>query len=228
MQNILVIDVGGTNVKIYLNGKAPVRFPSGKLLTPLNMITGTRELTADWEYDVISIGYPGPVVRGKIMLEPVNLGPGWVDYNFEKNFGKPVKLINDAAMQALGSFEGGTMLFLGLGTGLGTAMVADGLVLPMEVGHLPYRKNRSFEDYLGVAGQKRQGRRKWEKSVHDVVARLKAAFVADYVVLGGGNVKKLEEIPPGARAGDNFNAVLGGLRLWDMNAKMDLLPEAPH
>jgi polyphosphate glucokinase len=225
MQKILVIDVGGTHVKIYLTGQEPTRFDSSASMTPMQMIEGIKKATAGWDYEVISIGYPGPVVHGKIVLEPVNLGPGWVNFDFAKQFGKPTKLLNDAAMQALGSYEGGTMLFLGLGTGLGTAMVAEGTLIAMELGHLPYRKGRSYEEYVGIAGLKRLGKKKWERAVFDVVARLKAGFVADYVVLGGGNVKKLSELPPGSRPGDNRNAVLGGLRLWDKNAKMEHVPE---
>lgn len=213
--SILVIDIGGTNVKLKLNDSDEVRkFPSGKELTPQAMADGVKSATSDWHYEGVSIGYPGPVIREKVLLEPVNLGRGWVDFDFAAAMGKPVKLINDAAMQALGSYDGGRMLFLGLGTGLGTTLIIDGVIAPLELGHLPYKKNRSFEEYVGEAGRKRLGKHKWERIVHDVVNRLKHALVADYVVLGGGNTKKLTELPPGCRAGSNLNAFDGGARLW--------------
>jgi polyphosphate glucokinase len=213
---ILVIDVGGTHVKLRVQGQDEVRkCPSGPTLTPQDMIDEVRAATADWTYDRITIGYPGPVIDGTIKLEPVNLGGGWLGFDFEKGLEKAVKLINDAAMQALGSYEGGRMLFLGLGTGLGSALVYNNFLLPMELGHLPYKKGHSFEEYVGQAGMKRLGRRKWKNAVFDVVTRLRNAFMADYVVLGGGNVKKLDELPPACRMGDNSNAFLGGLRLWE-------------
>jgi polyphosphate glucokinase len=213
---ILVIDVGGTHVKLRVQGQDEVRkCPSGPTLTPQDMIDEVRAATADWTYDRITIGYPGPVIDGTIKLEPVNLGEGWLGFDFEKGLEKAVKLINDAAMQALGSYEGGRMLFLGLGTGLGSALVYNNFLLPMELGHLPYKKGHSFEEYVGQAGMKRLGRRKWKNAVFDVVTRLRNAFMADYVVLGGGNVKKLDDLPPACRMGDNSNAFLGGLRLWE-------------
>lgn len=213
---ILVIDIGGTNVKLLATGQDEVRkFPSGPQLTPQQMVTGTLEATKDWQYDAVTIGYPGPVKQNKILLEPVNLGPGWVDFDFAAALGKPVKLINDAAMQALGSYEGGRMLFLGLGTGLGNAMVINDFIIPMEVGHLPYKKGKTFEDYVGVRGLEELGKKDWYEAVEDVVARLSAALIADYVVLGGGNSKKLKRLPPGARLGDNKNAFIGGFRLWE-------------
>jgi polyphosphate glucokinase len=213
---ILVIDVGGTHVKLRVQGQDEVRkCPSGPTLTPQDMIDEVRAATADWTYDRITIGYPGPVIDGTIKLEPVNLGGGWLGFDFEKGLEKAVKLINDAAMQALGSYEGGRMLFLGLGTGLGSALVYNNFLLPMELGHLPYKKGHSFEEYVGQAGMKRLGRRKWKNAVFDVVTRLRNAFMADYVVLGGGNVKKLDDLPPACRMGDNSNAFLGGLRLWE-------------
>jgi len=213
---ILVIDVGGTHIKLKLQGCDEVRkCPSGPNLTPQKMVERVRSATADWQYDRVSIGYPGPVVDGVIRCEPVNLAKGWVGFDFAAALGCPVKLLNDAAMQALGSYEGGRMLFLGLGTGLGTALIYDHFLLPMELGHLPYKKGLTFEDYVGQAGLKRLGRRKWKQAVFDVVARLRAAFLADYIVLGGGNVKKLDELPPACRMGDNKNAFLGGFRLWD-------------
>jgi polyphosphate glucokinase len=216
---ILVIDVGGNNVKLKASDQDEVRkFPSGPGLTPRQMVEGVRQTAADWAYEVVSMGYPGPVVRGKILLEPVNLGRGWVDFDFEGAFGRPVKLVNDAAMQALGSYQGGRMLFLGLGTGLGNTLIIDGTIAPMELGHLPYRKGRTFEDYLGTAGLKRLGKRRWRAAVADVVGRLRHALIADYVVLGGGNAKKLDELPPDCRLGDNSNAFVGGARLWEQQA----------
>jgi polyphosphate glucokinase len=213
---ILVIDVGGTNVKLKLEDGDEVRkIPSGPQMSGQHMVDAVCQGTTDWEYNRITIGYPGPVVHGAITLEPVNLGKGWLGFDFTKAFGKPVRLINDAAMQALGSYQGGRMLFLGLGTGLGTAMVLDGIVAPMELGHLPYKKGRTFEEYIGNAGMKRMGRRKWQSAVFDVVERLRKALVVEYVVLGGGNVKKLDDLPPSSRAGDNDNAFVGGIRLWD-------------
>jgi predicted NBD/HSP70 family sugar kinase len=213
--DILVIDVGGTNVKFKHSGGDEMRKqPSGPTLTPQQLVDLVHQHTADWTFDHVSIGFPSPVVHGKIIREPVNLGPGWVDFNFS-GLGKPYKLINDAAMQALGSYEGGRMLFLGLGTGLGTTLILDGMVAPLEIGHLPYRKERSYEEYMGEAGLTRLGKRKWQSHVFDVVGRFKNAFVVDYIVLGGGNVRKLDELPPGARRGDNANAFLGGVRLWE-------------
>jgi polyphosphate glucokinase len=213
---ILVVDVGGTHVKVKVQDNDEVRkLPSGPDLTPAQMVPAVREATADWQYDAVSIGYPGPVVHGRILLEPVNLGKGWLGFDFEQAFGKPVKLANDAAMQALGSYEGGHMLFLGLGTGLGTTLIIENVIAPLELGHLPYRKGRTFEEYVGNAGLKRLGRRKWQGTVFDVVARLRKAFLPDYIVLGGGNVKRLDGLPPGCRRGDNANAFVGGLRLWD-------------
>jgi len=213
---ILVIDVGGTHIKLKRQGDEEVRKrPSGPNMTPQKMIELVRSVTEDWQFDRVSIGYPGPVVDGVIKAEPVNLAAGWVGFDFASALGCPVRLLNDAAMQALGSYEGGRMLFLGLGTGLGTALIYNDFLLPMELGHLPYKKGLTFEDYVGQAGLKRLGRRKWKQAVFDVVERLRAAFLADYVVLGGGNAKKLDELPPACRLGDNKNAFLGGFRLWD-------------
>jgi polyphosphate glucokinase len=213
--NVLVIDVGGTKVKILTTGQdTPRKFPSGPDLSAAQMVAGVQEAAAGWEYDVVSIGYPGPVLRGRPVSNPVNLGAGWVGFDFDAAFGHPVKLVNDAAMQALGSYEGGRMLFLGLGTGLGTALIVDGIVEPMELGHLPFHKT-TFEDCVGIRGLKRLGKKKWRRAVADVVARLTAALEPDYVVLGGGNVKKLNELPPNCRAGDNANAFVGGFRLWE-------------
>lgn len=189
--------------------------PSGPTLTPQAMVDGVRRLAADWQYDVVSIGYPGPVVRGRPRLEPHNLGKGWVGFDYAAAFEHPVKLVNDAAMQALGSYAGGSMLFLGLGTGLGSALIYDGVLEPLEFAHLPYKKGRSYEDYLGIRGLKKLGKKRWRRAVADVVTKLLAAFEVDYIVLGGGNSKKLTTVPEGARLGDNSNAFTGGFRLWD-------------
>jgi polyphosphate glucokinase len=214
-QCVLVVDVGGTNVKILATGQeTPRKFPSGASLTADEMVAGVREAAADWQYDVVSIGYPGPVLRGKPVAEPHNLGKGWVGFDFLAALGCPVKVLNDAAMQALGSYQGGRMLFLGLGTGLGTTLIVDGIVEPMELAHLPYRK-ATYEDYIGERGLKRLGKKKWRKYVNDVVELLSAALAPDYVVLGGGNARKLKELPPNCRAGDNTNAFRGGFRLWE-------------
>jgi polyphosphate glucokinase len=216
MKKILVIDVGGTNVKVTVNGTDEIRkTPSGPEMTPKQMLSAAKQLSKDWSFEAISIGFPGPVVDNSPREEPPNLGPGWVGFDFAKGFGKPVRVLNDAAMQALGSYDGGRMLFLGLGTGLGSAMVIERIVLPMEIAHLPYRKDRTYEDYVGKRGLDRLGKKKWQKTVGDVVARLKHGLQADYVVLGGGNAKKLSEVPDGARLGANTNAFIGGFRLWE-------------
>ena len=183
-------------------------------MTAAKMVAGVQQAAADWAFQAVSVGYPGPVLRGRAVSDPVNLGRGWVGFDFAAAFGRPIKVVNDAAMQALGSYEGGKMLFLGLGTGLGSAMIADGVMEPMELAHLPYRK-ATFEDYVGIRGLERLGKKKWRRVVADVVGRLCAALEPDYVVLGGGNVKKLKELPPKCRAGDNANAFLGGFRLWE-------------
>src|SRR5215831_17783378 len=212
--NVLVVDVGGTHVKILATGQKQHReFLSGPKLSAKQMVAGVKKAANDWKYDAVSIGYPGVVINNRPLTEPWNLGPGWRGYDFEKEFKCPVKVVNDAAMQALGSYKSGKMLFLGLGTGLGSAMVVDGIVEPMELGHLPYRR-RTFEDYLGVSGRKRLGQKKWEQAVRDAIARLIAALEPEDVVLGGGNVKNLRRLPPGCRAGDNANAFVGGFRLW--------------
>jgi polyphosphate glucokinase len=213
--NVLVIDVGGTNVKILATGKeTPRKFPSGPSITPARMVSGVKQLASEWQYECVSIGYPGPVIRGRIAAEPHNLAAGWIGFDFQAAFGLPVRIINDAAMQALGSYEGGRMLFLGLGTGLGSALVFDGIVQPTELAHLPYKKG-TFEDYVGLRGLKRLGRKKWRSCVLDAVARLVAALQPEYVVLGGGNVKELKELPHGCRAGTNASAFRGGFRLWE-------------
>jgi len=213
--DVLTVDVGGTHVKILATGNAePRKFVSGPTLTPRRMVAGVKRLTGDWKYDVVSIGYPGPVLHGKPVAEPRNLASGWIGFDYSKAFRCPVKLINDAAMQALGSYQGGKMLFLGLGTGLGSTMIVDGVVEPMELAHLPYKK-ATFEDYVGLRGLKKHGRHKWRQHVADVVKQLVAALEPDDIVLGGGNVKLLKELPAGCRAGDNAKAFLGGFRLWD-------------
>jgi polyphosphate glucokinase len=212
---ILVIDVGGTHVKFLSTGREiPRKFVSGPSMTAKGMVSRVLKATGRWKYDVASIGYPGPVLRGKPVAEPNNLGPGWVGFDFEAAFGCPVKLINDAAMQAMGDYEGGKMLFLGLGTGLGSALIVDGIVEPMELGHLPYKKG-TYEDYIGLRGLERVGKKKWRDYVEDVVARLVAAVEPDDVVLGAGNVHKLTDLPPGCRAVENTNAFRGGFRLWE-------------
>jgi polyphosphate glucokinase len=211
---VLAIDVGGTHVKILASGKkVPQKFVSGPRMTAKQMVSQVKKLTAQWEYDVVSIGYPGPVLQGRILHDPLNLAPGWVRFDFKKAFGRPVKVINDAAMQALGSYKGGSMLFLGLGTGLGSAMIVDGFLEPMELGHLPYRK-ATYEDYVGLHGLQKHGKNKWRKYVVDVVERLAAALEPDDIVLGGGNVKQLKKMPKGCRQGDNAHAFTGGFRLW--------------
>lgn len=213
--NVLVIDVGGTHVKVLASGQIESRqFESGPALLPKQMALGVQKVADGWKYDVLSIGYPGPILRNRPVAEPHNLGRGWVGFDFEVAFGHPVKLINDAAMQALGSYRGGKMLFLGLGTGLGSTMIVDGIIEPMELGHLPYKK-RTYEDYVGQRGLERMGKSKWRRNVTDVVARLMAALEPDDVVLGGGNLRKLKELPPGCRAGENAHAFLGGFRLWE-------------
>src|SRR5678816_4484490 len=213
--NVLVIDIGGTHVKVLATGQEAHReFNSGPALTPKRMVSRVRKIVADWKYDVVSIGYPGPVLQNRPVSEPWNLGKGWCGFNFERAFNSPVKVVNDAAMQALGSYKRGKMLFLGLGTGLGSALIVDGIVEPMELGHLPYKK-ATFEDYVGVRGLERYGKKKWRRYVADVVERLVAALEPEDVVLGGGNVDRLKKLPPGCRAGNNVNAFRGGFRLWD-------------
>lgn len=214
-RRILVIDVGGTHIKFRVGGRGRIfKFPSGPKLGPARMARKVLKRANELAYEAVSIGYPGLVFHGRIAAEPHNLGKGWVGFDFAAAFGKPVRIVNDAAMQAIGSYEGGRMLFLGLGTGLGATLIIDGVIEPTEIGHMPYRKGRSFEDYLGEAGRRRLGTRKWRRAVADVVAHLEAALEADYVVLGGGNAARLKKLPPGARRGDNRNAFIGGLRIW--------------
>lgn len=210
----MAIDIGGTNVKILLSGEStPRKFPSGSNLTPRQMVSGVKKVAQGWKYDAISIGYPGPTLRGQPINEPPNLGKGWVGFDFKAAFGCPVRLMNDAAMQALGSYKKGKMLFLGLGTGLGSALVVNGLVEPMELGHLPYKK-KTYEDYVGLRGLEKYGKKKWRKLVKEVVECLIAALQPDDVVLGGGNTKKLKKLPRRCRAGENANAFIGGFRMW--------------
>ena len=212
---VLVIDIGGTSVKILATGQdEPRQFASGPTLTPKQMVARVKKLARGWKYDAISMGYPGFVLHGHPVAEPYNLGRGWVRFDYAAAFGRPVKIVNDAAMQAVGSYKGGKMLFLGLGTGLGTALIAEGVVEPMELGHLPYRKG-TYEDYVGKRGLERWGKKRWRRHVEDVVASLIVALEPDDVVLGGGNVKTLEQLPPGCRAGDNANAFTGGFRMWE-------------
>lgn len=213
---ILVVDVGGTHVKALATGrKTPVKIPSGPDLTPRLMVRRLLAAVKDWEFDAVSIGYPGAVVRGRPMSNPHNLGDGWVGFNFKKAFGKPVRVVNDAAMQAMGSYKRGRMLFLGLGTGLGSALIIDGVLEPMELAHLPYKKGRTYEEYLGKRGLKRMGKKKWRRHVEEVIDCFRTALNVDDVVLGGGNAKLIEKLPKRVRRGTNANAFIGGFRLWN-------------
>ena len=209
---VLAIDIGGTHVKMLASGhRQRVKFSSGPKMTPAKMVAGVRAGTSGWKYDVVSIGYPGAVVHGRPISEPCHLGSGWVGFDFTKAFGRPVKIVNDAAMQALGSYHGGRMLFLGLGTGLGSAFIVDHVLEPMELAHLSYKKGRTYEDYLGIAGLKRHGRKKWRHHVRQIVQQLQRAMQADNVVLGGGNAKRLKKLPPGARFGEQRQRLPGRL-----------------
>jgi predicted NBD/HSP70 family sugar kinase len=219
VRRVLVVDVGGTHVKFRVAAHGAVEeFRSGRRMTPARMMRQLRKLTPGLHFDAVSIGYPGVVFHGKIAGEPHNLGRGWVGYDFARAFGKPVRVINDAAMQAIGSYRGGRMLFLGLGTGLGATLIIDGVVEPTEVGHMPYKDGHTYEDYVGERGRRRRGNRKWCKAVREVIDALKAAFEADYVVLGGGNAARLKKLPPGVQRGNNRNAFVGGLRIWRQRA----------
>jgi predicted NBD/HSP70 family sugar kinase len=224
-RRILVIDVGGTHIKFRVDGRGRIfRFPSGPRLGPERMTRKVLKRAHGLAYDAVSIGYPGLVFHGRIAAEPHNLGTGWTGFDFAAAFGKPVRIVNDAAMQAIGSYRGGRMLFLGLGTGLGATLIIDGVVEPTEIGHMPYRKGRSFEDYLGERGRQRLGTRRWRAAVGDAVAHLSAALEADYVVLGGGNAARLKKLPPGARRGDNRSAFSGGVRIWQQDGATLRLP----
>jgi polyphosphate glucokinase len=214
-RRVLVIDIGGSHVKMRVFGRREMRqFESGPDLTPRRMVAHVHELIGDWTYEAVSIGYPGVVLHGKVVAEPHNLGPGWVGFDFRKAFGRPIHVLNDAAMQAVGSYEGGRMLFLGLGTGLGSAMIVDGVVAPMELAHLPYKKGRTYEDYVGARGLERLGNKRWSRTVNDVATQLCTVLEADYVVIGGGNARKLKHLPKNARLGSNDFAFLGGFRVW--------------
>jgi polyphosphate glucokinase len=216
-RRILTIDVGGTHVKLLMTGqkdKDSVKIPSGPSMTAAKMVRVVRNATRSWKYDAIAMGYPGPVINNHPLREPHNLGGGWMGFDFRRAFGHPIKIINDASMQALGSYKGGRMLFLGLGTGLGSAMVIDGVLEPMELAHLLYKHGKTYEDYIGLRGFEKLGKKKWRRHVFKITEKLKTALEADYVVLGGGNAAKLKKLPPGARRGDNDNAFVGGFRLW--------------
>lgn len=216
---MLAIDVGGSHVKARVSGKREMRqFESGPRLTARQMVKRVHELTGEWVYDVVSIGYPGIVLHGKVFTEPVHLGGGWVGFDFAEAFGRPTRVMNDAAMQAIGSYEGGRMLFLGLGTGMGSALIVDGIVAPMELAHLMFKKGRSYEDYVGDSGRRRLGEKKWRKIVAEVVQQLSTVLEADYVVIGGGNARKLRRLPKNARLGNNDFAFIGGFRVWHASA----------
>jgi len=218
-KKILVIDVGGTHVKLMISRSEKQKFCSGPEMTPREMVTQMKPLLTEWNFDAVSIGFPSPVRDGRILSDPKHLGKGWVGFDFEKALGKPVRIINDAAMQALGSYRGGRMLFLGLGTGLGSAMIWEKTVLPLELGDLPYRNGNIIEDYLGKPGLARLGQKTWQRDVEHALVQLKKSLIADYVVLGGGNAKKLDELPEGVERGHNRNAFLGGTRLWQVDPR---------
>ena len=218
-KKVLVVDVGGTHVKLYATGHRPASIDSGPAMTPKKMVAAVLKIANGWKYDVVSLGYPGPVLDGKPARDPANLGPGWTGFDFQKAFGCPARIINDAAMQALGSYRGGRMLFLGLGTGLGSALIIDGVLEPMELAHLPYKHGKTFEEYVGAAALKRRGKKKWIRDLFEVVSQLKNALQVEYVVLGGGNSRKITALPPNTYLGDNERAREGGLRLWQSEAE---------
>jgi polyphosphate glucokinase len=219
MKKVLVVDIGGTNIKAMISREERRKFASGDDLTPRQLRAILQGNLGDWKFDVVSIGFPAPVRNGRILTDPKNLGKGWTRFNFEKAFGKPVRLVNDAAMQALGSYRGGRMLFVGLGTGFGSALVWKGTVLPLELSELPYLSDGTIEDRVGKAGFKQIGRKTWEEEVDRILVHLQRAFVVDYLVLGGGNAKLLEHLPPGVELGHNRNAYLGGQRIWQNNPR---------
>ena len=218
-KKILVIDVGGTHVKLMISRTEKRKFDSGPKMAPREMVTQMKPLLTEWTFDAVSIGFPSPVRDGRILSDPKHLGKGWVGFDFEKALGKPVRIINDAAMQALGSYRGRRMLFLGLGTGLGSALVWNNCVLPLELGDLPYRNGDIIEDYLGKPGLTRLGEKTWQRDVEHALVQLKKSLIADYVVLGGGNAKKLDDLPEGVQRGHNRNAFLGGTRLWQVDPR---------
>jgi polyphosphate glucokinase len=213
---VLVIDIGGTHIKVASSDmRVPIKIPSGPTMTASRMAQQVLTATEGWAYECISIGYPGPVVHDRPLAEPHNLGAGWIDFSYSKAFGKPIRFINDAAMQALGGYKGGHMLFLGTGTGLGSTLIYDGTVIPLELAHLPYKKGRTYEDYIGLSGLQLRGKKRWRRSVLDIINRLQAAFICDYVLLGGGNARMMKGLPPHVILGANSNAIDGGIRLWD-------------
>ena len=218
-EKILVIDVGGTHVKLMISRSKKRKFDSGPKMTPREMVTQMKPLLTEWNFDAVSIGFPSPMRDGRILSDPKHLGKGWAGFDFEKALGKPVRVINDAAMQALGSYRGGRMLFLGLGTGLGSALIWEKTVLPLELGDLPYRNGSVIEDYLGKPGLAQLGEKTWQRDVEHALVQLRKSLIADYVVLGGGNAKKLDELPEGVERGHNRNAFLGGIRLWQIDAR---------
>ena len=225
---ILVIDIGGTNIKVASSDvRVPIKVPSGPTMTAERMTKDVLAATKGWDYDCISIGYPGPVVHDRPLAEPHNLAAGWIDFPYQKAFGKPLRFINDAAMQALGGYKGGRMLFLGIGTGLGSAMIFDGVVIPLELAHLPYKKGRTYEEYIGLAGLERRGVERWRKSVLDIIERLQAALICDSVLLGGGNAKLMENLPEHVILGSNGNAIDGGIKLWQDKSDPTTITSAP-
>jgi polyphosphate glucokinase len=214
--NILAVDVGGSHVKVLATGQSTSRrMDSGPQMNAAAMVQGVKDMTADWAYDVVSLGYPGQVVHNRPAHDPVNLGKGWTGFDYPGAFARPVRVINDAAMQALGSYQGGRMLFIGVGTGLGSAMIVDGQLEPMELGHLQYKKRMTYEDYIGERGLLRLGKKAWRREVYAVIDAFRHALQPDYIVLGGGNAKLMKELPPDVRRGDNNNAFIGGFRMWD-------------
>ena len=217
--NVLVIDIGGTHVKVASSDHmVPLKIVSGSTMTAKQMAKDVLDATKDWSYDAITIGYPGPVEHDRPLLDPHNLAPGWIGFPYQKAFPKPVRFMNDAAMQALGGYTGGKMLFLGIGTGLGSALIFENTLIPLELAHLPYKSGRTYEEVIGLAGLKRRGKKRWQKSVLDVVKRLRAAFVVDYVLLGGGNAKLMNRLPKGVLLGANSNAITGGIAIWQADA----------
>jgi polyphosphate glucokinase len=224
---VLVIDVGGTHVKVAsTDQRVPIKIVSGPEMTAEKMAQQVLAATEGWKYDAVSIGYPGPVAHDHPLAEPHNLAAGWIDFPYQKAFGKPIRFINDAAMQALGGYKGGRMLFLGVGTGLGSAMIFEGTVIPLELAHLPYKKNRTYEEYIGLGGLQLRGRKRWRKSVLDIIARLQAALVCEYVILGGGNAKLMRDLPAHVILGANSNAIDGGIKLWENHSAPTKSPKA--